>query len=59
MTFYKNDFKPQVSEKGVENLCDPDDFLGRGVKKNNSSAWEEKSAKPSPCIKQKRRDDSL
>ena len=58
MTTYKDNHKPQASvEKGAESLYDPDDFLGRGVKSSNSSAWGKEK---SDCrAKHTRRDDSL
>lgn len=58
MTAYKDNHKPQASvEKGAESLYDPDDFLGRGVKSSNASAWDKE--KSSSSIKHSRRDDSL
>ena len=58
MTAYKDNHKPQASaEKGAESLYDPDDFLGRGVKSSNASAWDKE--KSSSSLKHSRRDDSL
>lgn len=58
MTFSKNNLsKPEGFNNGADNLYDPYDFLGQGIKSGKSLAY---GAKKQPSAnKHRRNDDSL